>query len=136
MAKVDIHKAGGIILENRRLLVERSKNREHFICPGGSIEDGESAKQALVRELKEEVQLEVLEDDLEDFGDFYAKAATDNTKTIQMTVFKVKSYRGQIKPDCEVEEIKWVDSQDKNIKLGSIIEHEIIPRLKELKLID
>lgn len=64
---MDIHKAAGIIIRNRKLLVEKSKNKEFFISPGGSIEDGETPKQALVRDLKEEFQIDVDERDLRDF---------------------------------------------------------------------
>src|SRR4051812_20782408 len=52
--QVDIHKAGGIIIRDKKLLVERSKGKDFFKTPGGSIELGETPKQALVRELLEE----------------------------------------------------------------------------------
>lgn len=52
--KIDIHKAGGILIKDRKFLVERSKNKTFFIAPGGSIEPRETPKQALVRELKED----------------------------------------------------------------------------------
>ena len=73
--KVDIHKAAGIIVRDRKLLVERSKGKKFFIAPGGSIEPGETAEQALTRELKEEFQIIVKEEDLVTFGTFRAAAA-------------------------------------------------------------
>lgn len=134
---IDIHKAAGIIIRNRKLLVERSKGKEFFIAPGGTIEDGETPQDALVRELMEEFQLTVNEADLSIFGTFRAAAAGQEAKVVEMQVFTVNSWQGEPTADNEVEEIKWITSQpEAGIKLGSIFEHEIIPRLKAADLID
>ena len=69
---VDIHKAAGILIRDRKLLVERSKGKEFFIAPGGSIEDGETAEEAVIRELMEEFQVTVVPEDLSVFGTFRA----------------------------------------------------------------
>lgn len=91
----------------------------------------------MVRELREEFQISVDESDLEEFGTFCHPAAGQNGKIVCMEVFTVKKWEGAIKPDNEVEEILWLTSQLLgNLKVGSIIEQEIIPRLKEKALID
>jgi len=133
----DIYKAAGIIIRNRKLLVERSKGKDTFISPGGSIEVGETPKQACVRELLEEFKIIVLEEDLEEFGEFSALAAGQEHRTVHMTVFLVKKWEGEPEPDNEVEEIAWVSSaNERGLKIGSIFEHEVIPRLKSQNLID
>jgi ADP-ribose pyrophosphatase YjhB (NUDIX family) len=134
--KTDIHKAGGIIVRNRRLLVERSKNKDYFIAPGGSLEENETPKQALVRELMEEFKITVEEKDLIPFGVFQAKAAGQEEKTVQMDIFNVLKWHGEPTPDNEVEEIKWITSKPESIKIGSIFEHEVLPRLKSEGIID
>lgn len=132
-----IHKSAGIIICNRKLLVERSEGKEHFISPGGSIEKGETAEQALVRELMEEFQLVVVESDLEKFGEFKADAAGRPGLVVEMEVFIVQKWEGEPTPDSEVEEIAWVDSQNEQaLPLGSIFEHDVIPKLKQENLID
>ncbi len=131
----DIHKAAGILIRDRKLLVERSKGKEFFIAPGGSIETGETAEQALVRELKEEFQIEVREEDLGKFGTFRAAAAGQESKTLEMVVFTVSRWQGEPTADNEVEEIAWVTSET-DLNLGSIFAHEVIPRLKAAGLID
>lgn len=133
----DIHKAAGIIIQDRKLLVERSYGKMFFIAPGGSVETGETTKQALVRELKEEFDIDVMESNLEDFGSFSAPAAGQEHRIVHMEVFRVKKFTGQPKPSSEVEEIAWVTSHnEQGLPLGSIFEHEVIPRLKEQNLID
>lgn len=132
---VDIHKAAGIIVRDRRLLVERSKGKKFFIAPGGSVEDGETDEQALVRELEEEFNIIVHEEDLIKFGTFRAPAAGQEHRFVRMKAFTVVRWEGEPTPSAEVEEIAWVAS-DTALKLGSIFMHEVIPRLKAADLID
>lgn len=135
--KYDIHKAAGILIKDRKILVEKSKNKEFYIAPGGSIETGETVKQTLVRELKEEFQITVVESDLEGFGVFCHPAAGQDRKNVCMEVYMVKKWVGEIVPDNEVEKILWLTSDiPKDIKVGSIIEEEIIPKLKASGLVD
>lgn len=135
--KIDIHKAGGILIKDRKFLVERSQNKTFFIAPGGSIEAGETPKQALFRELLEEFKIVVIENDLEEFGTFYAQAAGQEEKYLQMDVFLVKKWEGELIPDNEVEEMLWINSNlPENVQVGSIFQHEVLPRLKENNLID
>ncbi|MBI2067943.1 MAG: NUDIX hydrolase [Deltaproteobacteria bacterium] len=55
--------SSAIILENRKLLlIERSESMRVFplcwACPGGLVEENESAEQAVLREVKEETNLD------------------------------------------------------------------------------
>ena len=134
----DIYKAAGIIIKDRRLLVERSTGKNVFIAPGGKVEKDETPKQGLVRELKEEFSLDIHEDQLEEFGTFYAEAAGSHNagKTVRMDVFVVKSF-GEIIPAREVEEIRWITSAlPGDIEVGSIFAHDVLPRLKREGLVD
>lgn len=138
MEEYDIHKAAGIIIKDRRLLVERSQGKDVFIAPGGKLERGETPIQAVIRELREEFQLNVAENDLEEFGTFYAEAAGSHNagKRLRMDVFMVKN-AGEIVPDNEVEEVRWISSKiPADIEVGSIFAHEVLPRLKEQGLVD
>ncbi|MEK7530887.1 MAG: NUDIX domain-containing protein [Patescibacteria group bacterium] len=135
--KVDIHKAAGVLLKDRQFLISRSKGKDFFIAPGGKVEKGEGVREALIRELKEELEINVDVNDLEEFGVFYALAAGHADKYLQMDVFIVKKWAGEIIPASEVEEIKWINSNlPADIKLGSIFQHDVLPKLKSDKLID
>lgn len=138
MNTYDIHKAAGIIIKDRKLLIARAKGKDVFMAPGGRLEQGETAIEAAIRELHEEFQLIVAAEDLEMFGTFYAEAAgSHNTgRQLRMDVFTVKRF-GDITPDNEIEEIRWITSRiPKDIEVGSIFAHEVLPRLKALNFVD
>lgn len=131
-SKYDIHKSAGTIIQNGKILVARSKGKSVFVHPGGKLEDGESAEESLVRELKEELDIAVSPDDLEFFGCYYAIAAGGSGKRLKMDVFDVRKYSGEIKKSREIAELKWLGSDNReNLELGSILEHEILPQLKK-----
>lgn len=51
--------ARAIIIYNGKLLVCKNKSKNYYFFPGGHIEFGEKAEQALKRELKEELDINV-----------------------------------------------------------------------------
>lgn len=130
-----IHKAAGIIIKNKRLLVERSAGKDFYIAPGGKLEQGESAKQALVRELYEEYGIIVHQADLLPFGTFSAAAANTPWQTVQMEVFTVTAWQGEIIAK-ESQDLQWIDSKTvANIPVGSIFAHEVLPQLTRMNLV-
>ncbi|HSX39018.1 MAG TPA: NUDIX domain-containing protein [Candidatus Saccharimonadales bacterium] len=138
---IDIHKAAGILIKDRKFLLTHELGKKFYISPGGVIEEGETPQQALVRELKEEIDLSVNPLDLEYFGTFYAQAAGAEHKFLQMDVYRVLLWSGEIRPSSGAEVIDdaiWVNTINipTNIKMGSIFEHEVMPKLKALDLID
>ena len=137
MAIIDIHKAAGILIRDRKLLVTRAINKEFFVAPSGKLEGGESSEEALVRELFEELSIKINVPDITVFGSFEADAAGQTGRILQMEVFFVETWTGDIVADNEIEELRWITSvPDPAVKLGSIFEHKVIPRLKALDLID
>lgn len=131
------HKVGGILIKDKKLLVTRSKDKDFFVAPGGKVEKGENVHQALIRELKEELSITVKEAEIEPFDVFYADAAGQKGDTLRMDVFIVTNWRGEIKPDNEIEEIAWVDSSHfEEMNIGSIFAHDVIPELRKQGLIN
>src|SRR3989344_6656545 len=102
--RIDIYKAGGILIKDRKFLVTRSRGKDIFYAPGGRIEQGEDPETALVRELEEELSIRVKKDCLKPFGTFLHPSAGKNHLTIKMAVFLVEAWEGEIVPSHEIEE--------------------------------
>lgn len=133
----DIFKAAGIIIQDRKTLAVNSNHKPVYVQPGGKLEAGETAHQALIRELKEEISIDVDERDLEYIGTFSADAVNDPGQRVHMQVFIVKKWEGAIKKDGNIDNLLWFDSNiPKDVEIGSIFVHDIIPRLKARNLID
>ncbi len=135
--KIDIHKAAGVLIKDRKFLITRSLGKSFFIAPGGKLKKGESSENALIRELQEELNIEFAVSDLAPLGTFFAPAAGQEDSYLQMDVFMVNNWQGEIISSNEVEEIMWIDSQlPPDIELGSIFHHDVLPKLKKMGLID
>lgn len=134
-----IHTATGLMVKDRKLLVVRTPGQDFFKASGGKLDPGESAQQTVVRELKEELNVDVVESDLELMDTFYVPALGKGHEgeTLRSDVFIVREWTGEPTPSREVEEIRWVESSDlAKIHFGNIIKLHAIPILKEKDLID
>jgi 8-oxo-dGTP pyrophosphatase MutT (NUDIX family) len=56
--------AGLLVIQNRKLLLAYSKNKKCFYLPGGKIDEGETAAGALCREISEEMNVMIDEQEL------------------------------------------------------------------------
>lgn len=61
---MQLHTAGLLFIKNNKLLLAFSNNKKCFYLPGGKVDAHENVKQALCREIEEELQVAIAEDDL------------------------------------------------------------------------
>ena len=57
-------RVSGMIIKNNKLLVHETQKFKGYCLPGGHVEVGESTKQAILREMKEELKINVKITDL------------------------------------------------------------------------
>lgn len=112
MADTYIDKLTLIILNDRKVLFVRSKNKDVWYSPGGKREGSETDEQALKREIKEELDVDLLVDTLEYYGTFEAQAHGKPEGTMAKITCYTGKFEGEVKPQSEIEEYTWFTSSD------------------------
>ncbi|MBF0709821.1 MULTISPECIES: NUDIX domain-containing protein [unclassified Gemella] len=107
------HVSGLIKKDNKYLLVKKKKNPSHFILPGGKINEGENLETALIRELEEELSIDVSRSHLTFFTKIETISQFENMP-ITSYVFLV-DYIGPIKVANEIESCDWIDIPNHDI---------------------
>jgi 8-oxo-dGTP diphosphatase len=101
--------AAALITDSRRLaLVVRKQGTRSFMLAGGKIEAGETALDALRRELHEELELCVDADETRYMGRFRAPAAHEEGRDVEAEIFHIE-VTGSLAPAAEIAEIAWVE---------------------------
>ena len=120
--------AAGIITDPAgRTLLVRKRGTTAFMQAGGKIEHGESALDALARELTEEIGLELDPDNTEYLGSFRALAANEPDTVIRAEVFALLVAH-ELAPSGEIEELLWIESGElSGIELAPLTRDTILP---------
>ncbi|MBD5381786.1 MAG: NUDIX domain-containing protein [Clavibacter sp.] len=104
------------LIRDRHVLMVRVEGQDVLYLPGGKIEPGEGARQALVREAAEEVGLEIDPASIEDLFTVLADAHGAHAgRLVSMTVYRAEPRDGtrqQPVPSGEVAEVELVTSAD------------------------
>src|SRR4030042_790990 len=99
-----IDKLGWIYIKNKKLLGVRSKGKDVYYIPGGKRERGETDKEALVREVKEELNIELTPESLKLVNIFKAQAhGKEGGVMLQMTCYS-GDFKGKMSSSSEIEE--------------------------------
>ena len=110
-----------------RCLLVRKAGSTVFMQAGGKLEIGESALDALSRELQEELGLELDESAAEYLGVFRAEAANEAHTLVSAAVFALET-AAEIAPHGEIEELLWIDRLDGiSVDLAPLTRDELLP---------
>ncbi|GIC76150.1 8-oxo-dGTP diphosphatase MutT [Moritella sp. F3] len=102
-----VHVAAGIIVRDQQVFISKRSSEQHqgnkWEFPGGKVESGESVLEALTRELKEEVNLDVLNADV-----FHQLEFDYGDKIVQLDFYLVDDFVG-VGKGLEGQQTAWVN---------------------------
>ena len=127
--------AGILIEDDRILLIEHTKNnRKYWLVPGGGVDWGESAAEALIREFKEETGLDI---EVEKFLFISETIAPDKQKHVINLYFKIKKAEDssnimKLGEEKILTDLRFIPEDEiKNIKLYPNIKEKLIKLLNK-----
>ena len=129
-------RVSGILIEDDRiLLIEHTKNnRKYWLVPGGGVDWGESAAEALIREFKEETSLDI---EVEKFLFISETIAPDKQKHVINLYFKIKKAENssnimKLGEEEMLTDLRFIPEDEiKNIKLYPNIKEKLIKLLNK-----
>ena len=134
MEKSYIDKLAFMELKDRKVLETKSKGKNTWYIPGGKREHNESDQEALIREMKEELLVDIIPETLVHYGTFEAQAHGKPEGTVVRMSCYTGKYLGTLSPSAEVEKLDWFDYSKRNEV--SPVDQLIFDDLKKKNLID
>ena len=116
------------LVRDGHVLTVRKRGTERFMLVGGKLEPGESAREAALRETREEVGLEIESATL--LGEFHSEAANEPDHTLHSTVFWVESEAEPV-ASAEIAEVRWTPLRHHPDDLAPMLEHHVLPVIRE-----
>lgn len=130
-----IDKIAFLYLKDGKILSTLSKGKDTYYIPGGKREGNETDEETLIRECKEELTIDILKNTIKYYGTFEAQAhGHDKGVIVKMTCYQAE-FLGELIPNSEIEEIKWLDYSNLNVKI-SPVDHLIYKDLYDKHLIN
>ena len=114
MQKTYIDKLAFIEVKDRKVLETQSFGKDKWYIPGGKREEGESDEQALIREIKEELLVDIIPSSIKHYGTFEAQAHGKSEGTVVRMTCYTGEYEGVLSPSAEVEKLDYFDYSKRN----------------------
>lgn len=102
---------GCIIIENNKVLLVYEKNRNFWGFPKGHMEKGENEIETALREVKEEVGLdvEIIDKERRYILNYIIRDEIDKTTVLYLAIPKNKEI---VMQESEIEKVKWCDFEE------------------------
>lgn len=119
--------AAAFLTRDGSILLVRKRGFDVFMQPGGKIDAGETPREALVRELREELDLDVDARDFTYAGLFSEEAANEPDTVVKAHVFL--SFRPvEPRAAAEIEEARWFPLEGAaDAAFAKLTENQILP---------
>jgi len=106
-----LHTAGLVVVKNKKVLLAFSKNKQAFYLPGGKIDEGETPGAALIREVKEELDIDIPQNDLRYYMHITAPAYGEDHGIIMEQECYLYDLPNEPASNGEIEKLEYFDAQ-------------------------
>ena len=114
-AKKIIETANWILRDGAKILSVRSHGRDRFYLPGGKIDPGETPRDAIIREIAEELGVTLIADSIRELGTFAGRGHNQpDGAIVRMTCFSA-DYHGTLAPAREIAELRWLTQRERDL---------------------
>ena len=133
-----VRSQGVILLEDKILIAKHFNfinNEEFWLLPGGEVNENESPEEGIIREIKEETNLdiqikEVLFNSIGDGRDAYSRYVTYLCKSENYNNMKIGAETNSNK---KIIDLIWVSITDEDTWNNYLVSHQFYPSMKEVK---
>ncbi|MCD2422918.1 NUDIX domain-containing protein [Niabella pedocola] len=101
--------AGLVVISEGKLLLAYSKNKNAWYLPGGKTEAGETAVHSLIREIKEELNLDIHPSELTYYGHITAPAYGEVPHLLMEQECFLYQVFAPIQPGNEIDAVAYFD---------------------------
>lgn len=129
-----IDKIAWIYIKDKKILSTLSKGKDKYYIPGGKREAFENYVETLLREIKEELSVDILTDSIRYYGTFKAQAHGKKEGVIVKMSCYTADFDGELKADSEISKVVWLTYDD--INKISPVDQLIFEDLHDKGLID
>jgi 8-oxo-dGTP diphosphatase len=131
--------SGLLVIKDRKVLMTKEEGKDFFMLPGGRSEGEETSIETLIRELQEELSVNLDPNSVTFFAKYILPGKAENEE-MEFTVYTTNAidFLNDIKQTGDIIEIQWLNTKDwdRGIKTGSVTTLKVFPELKEMNLID
>lgn len=115
MQKSYIDKLAYVCLKDKKVLITLSRGKDVWYIPGGKREQGESDQQALTREVKEELDVDLMPETIQHYGTFEAQAHGKPEGTVVRMTCYMADFSGELQATSEIEKIDYFTYAQKHL---------------------
>jgi 8-oxo-dGTP diphosphatase len=108
----EIDKLAWLLIVDKKVLFARSKGKNIFYTSGGKREKNETDQAALIREIKEEISVDLIPETIRYVKTFTAQAHGKPEGVFVKIACYSADFIGELKPNAEIEELAWLNHKD------------------------
>ncbi|MEN6542987.1 NUDIX domain-containing protein [Parvibaculum sp.] len=128
---MEIRVSAVALLRDDAVLLVRKRGTARFMLPGGKFDAAETPRECAMRELREELGIDIDGDTLLPLGRFSAVAANEPGHVVIADIF-TSPLSGTPDAHAEIEELRWFALREPATPdLAPLLAQHVLPRLRE-----